>query len=271
MKIRAASKRLVEAEFERRAARADALAPASSTAEEALRFAAGLYRAQAALAGKIESGHTQRALSGVLVEDAGRFVDVSRDLIRFAAESGPAALAEEARARSRDDRALAISRLQVCWNGDRKTSEDYLSRAVLRPYVEVLASLRISPDRIHRSGYCPFCGGPPWIAARRSSGNMEGAQRFLGCALCGREWPIDRIRCPACAEENPDKLPTFQSEPYPSVRIEACETCHRYVKSIDLTLDARSIPEVDDLLSLAMDVWAVEQGFSRIEPGLAGV
>jgi formate dehydrogenase maturation protein FdhE len=43
------------------------------------------------------------------------------------------------------------------------------------------------------------------------------------------------------------------------------------VKSIDLTLDARPIPEVDDLLSIALDLWAGEQGFTRIEPGLAGI
>jgi FdhE protein len=55
------------------------------------------------------------------------------------------------------------------------------------------------------------------------------------------------------------------------VRIEACETCHRYVKSLDLSEDARPIPEVDDLASLSMDLWAAEQGFERIEPGLAGI
>jgi formate dehydrogenase maturation protein FdhE len=42
------------------------------------------------------------------------------------------------------------------------------------------------------------------------------------------------------------------------------------VKSIDLTLDARAIPEVDDLVSLSLDLWAAREGFTRIEPGLAG-
>jgi formate dehydrogenase maturation protein FdhE len=43
------------------------------------------------------------------------------------------------------------------------------------------------------------------------------------------------------------------------------------MKSLDLSLDARPIPEVDDLLSISLDLWAVEQGFTRIEPGLAGI
>jgi FdhE protein len=55
------------------------------------------------------------------------------------------------------------------------------------------------------------------------------------------------------------------------VRIEACETCRRYVKSIDLTLEGRAIPEVDDLVSLGMDLWAASEGFERVEPGLAGI
>ena len=95
--------------------------------------------------------------------------------------------------------------------------------------------------------------------------------RALGCSLCGGEWPVGRILCPACDEGDPAKLPSFQSPSYPAVRIEACETCRQYVKSIDLTVDGRAIPEVDDLVSLGMDLWAASQGFARIEPGLAGV
>ena len=100
---------------------------------------------------------------------------------------------------------------------------------------------------------------------------MDGARRIFGCALCGQEWQANRGRCPCCGEENPEKLPSFQEDAHPLVRIEACDTCRRYVKSIDQTLDARSIPAVDELLSLAMDLWAREAGYIRLEPGLAGI
>jgi len=36
-------------------------------------------------------------------------------------------------------------------------------------------------------------------------------------------------------------------------------------------LDGRAIPEVDNLVSLGMDVRAASQGFDGIEPGLAGI
>jgi formate dehydrogenase formation protein len=242
------------------------------TAAEPLRFAAGLYRVQGNLAAALESLRADRPLSGRFDEDADRLVDGLAELLRFAAEHGPPGLVDEARARERDDPSKARSRLQDWWRGDRRPGEDYLSRALLRPYVEVLAGMGVAPDRSHRAGDCPFCGGPPWIAARRAEADAgSGARRVLGCALCGGEWPLGRILCPSCGEGDPVKLPSFQSDSYPTARIEACETCRRYVKSIDLSVDARAIPEVDDLVSLSMDLWAAREGFARLEPGLAGI
>jgi FdhE protein len=261
----------VVAGLERCAERAESLAASSSTAAEPLRFAAGLYRAQGRLGTAIAALHAEQPLSGHLSSDVDRLLDRLGDLLGFAAEHGPAELAEQARARARESPPLARSRLLAWWGGEHGAAEDYLSRALLRPYVEVLARLRMAPDRPHGPGRCPFCGGSPWIAARRSESHADGARRMLGCALCGGEWLFDRIRCPSCAEDDAVKLPSFRSETHPSARIEACETCRCYVKSIDLTLDGCAIPEVDDLLSLSMDLWAVSEGFARIEPGLAGV
>jgi Protein involved in formate dehydrogenase formation len=261
----------VAAALERCAARAEFLAASSSTAADPLRFAAGLYRAQGRLATAVAALHAEQPLTGLLSSDVDRLLDRLGDLLGFAAVHGPARLAERARARAREAPPFARSHLLAWWGGERGAAEDYLSRALLRPYVEVLARLRLAPDRPHVPGRCPFCGGSPWIAARRSESHADGARRTLGCALCGGEWLFDRIRCPACSEGDAAKLPSFRSETHPAARIESCETCRRYVKSIDLTMDGRAIPEVDDLLSLSMDLWAVGEGFARIEPGLAGV
>jgi len=269
METRPTPEGLVEAAFARRAARAELLAARSDPAREPLRFAAGLYRVQGRLATALPA--QGGPLSGRLKEDADR-VGRGRDgLLRFAAECGPPGLAEAAWAHGREDPSRAGSRLLAFWEGDPQSRDDYLSRALLRPYVEVLAGLGITPDRPRPPGHCPFCGGPPWIAARRSGSEEDGAQRVLGCSLCGGEWPFARIRCPCCLEEDPEKLPSFQSEAHPVVRIEGCEVCHAYVKSIDLTLDGCAIPEVDDLVSVGMDLWAAQEGFRRIEPGLAGI
>ena len=79
------------------------------------------------------------------------------------------------------------------------------------------------------------------------------------------------VRGPCWIRTIPLLWASFGSETHPTVRIEACETCRRYVKSIDLTADARAVPEVDDLVSLGMDLWAQEQGYARVAPGLAGI
>jgi formate dehydrogenase accessory protein FdhE len=258
-------------EFGRRRARAELLAKESGAAAEPLRFAAGLYEVQGRVAGAIEAMHAREPLSGHLDRDVGRFLEHSLAILRFAEERGPDALASAAAERLSDESAVARTRLLVLWDDGKSSSEDYLSRAMLRPYVETLRIVCRAPARVHRRGRCPFCGGAPWIGARRDAAEMEGARRMLGCALCGSEWMFQRILCPSCFEDDPAKLPSFQSDRHSTVRIEACETCRRYVKSLDLSRDARPIPEVDDLMSLSLDLWATDQGFSRIEPGLAGI
>jgi len=261
----------VSASFERRGARAELLARDSEAEKAPLLFAAGLYRAEAALAAMVTAAHGRRPLSGVLAQDVGAFIDGLRSVLSFAAASAPASLAEIARARVKEEPSLLVARLAPFWAGESDGSESYLSRAQLRPYVEVLAALELPPDRARRAGSCPFCGGAPWIAVRRTAPDADGAQRYLGCALCGGEWVANRLRCPVCSEEDPNKLPSFQSDRHPVVRIEGCESCRCYVKSLDLTVDGRLIPEVDDLVSVSMDLWAAKEGFTRIEPGLAGV
>ncbi|MFL5313112.1 MAG: formate dehydrogenase accessory protein FdhE [Myxococcales bacterium] len=250
----------------KRAERAELLAPQAAAAEAPLRFAAGLYRAQRELARALAA----EPLSADLDAQAGPLLARAEPLFRHAV-AGPPQLAEEARARLQDDAQTACTRLLVYWSGDPEARGDYLSRALLKPWVELLAAERRQPVREHREGTCPFCGGLPWVSARRILPESHGAARLLHCALCAGQWDFPRIRCAACGEADPHLLPSFQDEKHPAVRIEACDTCKRYLKSIDLSLDARPIPEVDDLVSLALDLWAAEQGYQRIEPGLAGI
>jgi len=257
--------------YERRAGRAELLARQNAAAAEPLRFAAALFRLQGRMAAALAARHREAPLSGRLDEDVARLADLAEKIFTFAERDGPPELAEEAAARRADDPETQRSRLLLYWDGGRDVAGDYLSRAFLRPYLETLAAAGVTPGRPHRDGHCPGCGGRPIVSFRRSDPETHGAARFLVCGLCGTEWPVNRIRCASCGEEDPSKLPTFQSETLPGTRIEACDVCRRYVKSVDLTVDGRPIPEVDDLASIAMDLWAIEQGYERIEPGWAGI
>jgi len=257
----------VHAGLELRSARAEALAAGAPAAREPLLFVATLFRAQAALAKGVEA----LVLTGRFDDDVDRLLPLTESLLRIVADRGPDLLVEQSLARLDDDAATARTRLGLYWSGDVSAREDYLSRALLRPYAEVLRAQGTTPDRLHHPRHCPFCGGAAIVSTRRTPPDSEAGIRLLHCALCALEWNINRICCPACGEDDPYKLPVYRSDPHPAVRIEACETCRRYVKSIDLTVDARPIAEVDDLVSLSMDLWAMEEGLTRIEPGLAGV
>jgi FdhE protein len=249
-------------DFEQRGARAALLASSADAAREPLQFASVLSNAQA----KVVIG---QALTGRLADDVARLLPLLQPILRVAAEDGPELLAIEADKRLHDDTETARTRLIVYWSGDAR--DDYLSRALLQPYAATLRARGIAPDRLHLRGHCPFCGGTAWISARKPSSEADSGFRFLSCSLCGLDWNFDRGTCPSCFEADPYKQPVFQSDIHKNVRIEPCETCRRYLKSIDLTIDARPIPIIDDLLSISMDLWAAGEGYTRLEPGLAGI
>jgi FdhE protein len=116
---------------------------------------------------------------------------------------------------------------------------------------------------------CPFCGEKPVAAVLRPEG--DGAKRFLLCSLCFTEWEFRRLLCPNCGEEDKDKLPVYTAEEFPHVRIEACDTCRVYLKSIDLTKNGLAVPEVDELASVALDIWVSGQGYRKLQPNLFGM
>ena len=67
------------------------------------------------------------------------------------------------------------------------------------------------------------------------------------------------------------KLEYFKSDEYDHVRIEACESCKQYIKGIDLTRLGLSVPLVDDIASAALELWAIEKGYAKIELNLIGL
>jgi len=116
---------------------------------------------------------------------------------------------------------------------------------------------------------CPRCAGLPVAAVLREAGH--GAKRSLVCALCLHEWDCLRIVCPACGEQDFDKLPVYTAEQSAYLRIDACDRCRRYIKTIDLTKDGLAVPCVDDIASVSLDLWAREQGYTKIKKNVLGI
>jgi FdhE protein len=89
--------------------------------------------------------------------------------------------------------------------------------------------------------------------------------------LCATEWPFRRLLCPGCSEENKDKLPVFSAQEFDYVRMDACDTCRTYIKSIDLTKNGHAVPVVDELATVALSFWAQENNYHKLRPNLFGV
>lgn len=144
----------------------------------------------------------------------------------------------------------------------------FFARVLFQPYAELLA-VAYPPQPPGSAGpTCPICGGRPQAAVLRPEG--DGGKRFLLCSFCLTEWEFRRVLCPACGEEDHRKLPRYSVEDLNGIRVEACDTCHFYLKSVDLTVDGRTVPLVDEVATATLDLWATEHGYKKVQPNLMG-
>jgi hypothetical protein len=177
--------------------------------------------------------------------------------------------------------------------------ERYLARASLRAPLEALADLdppaagtACAADPAPRGErHCPGCGGPPQLSVREAGADtlVTGA-RTLICARCARRWSFSASTCPSCGETTGSRR-TVYAEPregpvvaglestdgtpaagptFPHLRVDACASCRRYLIDVDLGRDPRAVPDVDELAALPLDLYAAEQGLSKITPNLMG-
>jgi len=154
-------------------------------------------------------------------------------------------------------------------NGDRSSLADhFIALAFLQPYAEWLAQSGHSNSAAMRHATCPICASEPICAVLRDQDH--GARRSLVCSLCMYEWSFLRVVCPACGEDRFESLPVFTPQEIPHVRIDACETCHHYLKTIDMTKDGFAVPIVDELAAISLDLWAADNGYHKLTPNLAG-
>ena len=197
-----------------------------------------------------------------------------RGYLSVVASHGPPALAESARQFALLPSESWISSLEAYWQHagiyDQQVGAfaQFLPRAFLQPYAESRASRMPRVPLVTTPRLCPLCESRPLLGVLRPEG--DGGRRFLLCSFCLQEWAFRRIVCPTCGEEAEDKLPVYVAEDIPQVRVEACDTCKFYLRTIDLTKDGNAIPLVDDLAAIPHTLWAHEQGYSRIQPNLLG-
>lgn len=120
----------------------------------------------------------------------------------------------------------------------------------------------LDPPPSGEQGYCPVCGSLPGIAWLEGEG-----QRFLFCSFCWQKWPLNRALCPFCGSRDQQGLVYLYSEEEKEYRVDACESCRRYVKTVDTrVLNRRAYPALEQIASLHLDLKAAEAGYSAALP-----
>ncbi len=158
-------------------------------------------------------------------------------------------------AQSNDQRAATCSDRVLAW-------------IFLQPYAEYLADHRQAAVVDGTPSTCPLCGGKPAVGVLRSEG--DGAKKSLICMLCAHEWAFRRIYCPACGEEREPQMAYYSAPEIAHVRVDVCDTCHTYLKSIDLTKTGLAVAVVDELATMPLDLWAREHGYEKLQINLLG-
>jgi FdhE protein len=139
----------------------------------------------------------------------------------------------------------------------------FLTQAALAPRLAAVGEAvyaHFPSNRTWSFGQCPVCASPPLMARLV---DKVGA-RHLTCSFCQVEYRAKRLMCPYCGEEDHTQLEVFTAPDEPGYAVHVCLRCKNYIKTTDFReLDRPSLPILDDLESLTLDMAARNQGFSR--------
>ncbi len=270
-------------DYDRRIRRAERLAALHPFTQEILTFYKKIAEFQKSLYARMLSGGKPRGVEKNLPSLRQELKIESllphfQEFLKLVATDAPVSLAESARLLSTQPPNAWANILQDYWatsgRDERPNAafDQFLPRAFLQPYAEHLAANRAQDETsAFPSAFpslCPLCGARPLLGVLRLEG--DGGKRFLLCSFCLREWEFRRIFCATCGEETESKLPVYVAEQFPYIRVETCETCKFYLRTIDLTKDGNAVPLVDDLAAIPLSLWAEEHGYSRAQPNVLG-
>jgi FdhE protein len=271
---------MAQNEWQRRIRRAEELGAQYSFAAEILRFYVTVARFQENFYGELgrsigrantgagdvvsDSEALARPLPPELTGRFGQFLSVVE-------QNGPAPLREAARELRDGGDDSHFRLLTAFWNEIETRAlppgpHDFFARAFLQPYAVGIRSR----SNMRWSGpvpyLCPFCKRKPGLGVLRPLG--DGGQRSLVCSFCLAEWEFRRIVCPGCGEENHAKLPVYTAEELKHVRVEGCDSCRSYIKTVDMTKSGLAEPIVDEMASIPLDLWAQKQGYTKLQTNL---
>ena len=263
--------------WDQRIRRASHLAARADAASSLLTFYGELLSLQKQLYDAL-AGSAAGAPSGDVDCDTTVLAEMFPSFLHAIAATGPALLAAEARERLTRGVAAHRDVLRAYWLEPSDT--EFFAKAVVQPYAQWCAEASVLAGRdggrwegrrSNGGNRCPFCGGAPQVSILDEATSGDGATRSLQCGTCLTLWPFRRVVCAWCGEEDEHKLAYLQSPTFEHLRLDACETCRRYVKTVDRTRLGMAVPLVDEVAGAALDLWARDHGYQKIELNLVGL
>jgi FdhE protein len=223
-------------------------------------------------AGSGQAEWASRPLSGQ--QDAGAtdtLLGSFPEFLSLVEEHGPARLAQIAHDLRSSNPASCTDLFTQCWTRiDSPTDpQEFLTLAFLQPYAEFVRSRAPLQLEGYTYSLCPFCNRKPALGILRQQG--DGGRRSLLCGFCLTEWEFRRVVCPGCGQEDHATLPVYTAAELPHIRVECCDTCRTYIKTIDLTKNGLAEPLVDELASVPLNLWAQEHGYVKLQLNLLGM
>jgi FdhE protein len=252
----------------RRRRRARELAARYPFAAELLRLYEALIDAQEPAFLKARDDRPEPARVAAYAADR-----IMRDVVEATLSAGPRALAAAVQDRLRDAKPVELVDRWLAGEPQHAVDE-YLARAASAPVLEALGAAAGEACPGERAeGTCPRCGGLPQLSYLTDAGEtLVSGPRMLACCRCGESWIHQRMTCPGCGEQTTGKLPIFaDAERFPHLRADGCETCKRYLITIDLRKEPQAVPVVDELVALPLDLYVKERGFTKIVPNLMAI
>ena len=157
-----------------------------------------------------------------------------------------------------DDRFFQTTATQL---GADHNALAFLAYNSIQPSIELCAeqlSSYLDPEAIWRKGYCPVCGSAPGLAVLGEEG-----RRTLSCSFCRHQWLAPRIFCAFCENTQTDQLHYFYAEEEKDLRVDVCDHCHKYLKTVDAREASQPlVPPLEQVATLHLDIIAAEKGFT---------
>jgi len=144
-----------------------------------------------------------------------------------------------------------------------KNALAFITYSSIKPSLNICAeqlSTYLDKENTWEKGYCPVCGSMPGLSMFIGEG-----ERFLFCSYCWHQWSSKRLYCPFCDNTDSKTLNYFFTEEEKEYRVDLCDSCKKYIKTIDTRETQRYIyPPLEAASTLHLDIKAQGKGFESV-------